>query len=126
MCFTRATMAPSLVAVMEGDALVAHMWKGALGALEDGGPARLIILKSYSWKGALWANDITFLDRISSSSRKCEGTPPPPTRGPGDQAPINTTHTIAKTAIPVVRHRKTMSIGARFFMPPNHSNLSAI
>ena len=44
----------------------------------------------------------------------------------GDQALINTTHTIAKTVMPAVRHRKKISIEGRFFMLPEHSKLGAI
>ena len=38
-------------------------WNGAPVPVEHGGPARLIIPKISSWKGAQWVNDITFLNR---------------------------------------------------------------
>ena len=51
-----------------------------------------------------------------------------PTADPraGDQAPINTTHTIAKTVMPAVRHRKKISFEGRFFMLPEHGKFGAI
>ena len=48
------------------DALVVHEWEGKPLGREHGGPVRVVVSKTYAWKGAKWVKDIIFLphDRL--------------------------------------------------------------
>ncbi len=70
---------------MGDDSLVAHTWNGEPVPVEHGEPARLIIPKIYSWKGAQWEHDIIFLDRDIPVFWEERGYATPADRQAGDQ-----------------------------------------